>query len=266
MFRASPFKLRMFENCPRQYKFSYIDHLDKEYKKPKPYLTMGAHVHNALKDFYEQLEPNKRTYDELEKILRRRWRENREGFASKEDEAKWGVKALNTLRLYVHRTDVTKTPVMLEDYYDTDIDDQLKIIGRIDRADELEDGTLHVIDYKTGKYNEDDISDLQLILYALIVSAGQKKPVTKASYLYLQTMQWHTIEVGQEEADEAVQLVKEQVEKIKAEKEFEPKLNQYCRNCDFITICPAKEQVEVMISENEAAAAHQKDEEDLINE
>src|SRR3990167_5081884 len=126
MFKASAFKLRMYETCPQQYKFSYIDHLDKEYKKPKPYLTMGAHVHNALKDFYEQLEPEDRTYERLEKMLRKRWLENRRGFAGREDEAKWGVKALSMLRLFVHRMDMQVTPVMLEDYYDVEVDPTLK--------------------------------------------------------------------------------------------------------------------------------------------
>lgn len=251
MFKASPFKIKMFETCPQQYKFTYIDDLAKEYKQPKPYLTMGAHVHNALKDFYEQLEVESRTYKELEKILRRRWTENRKGFSGKEDEAKWGTKALSMLRLFVHRMDVSIDPVMLEDYYDFEVDENLKILGRIDRADELEDGSLHVIDYKTGKFDPKDVSDLQLILYALIVSAGQKKPVTKASYLYLQTWEWHTVEVSQDEANSAIEFVRDQVEQIKQEKEYTPQPNKYCKNCDFLTICPEKEQIELLIDQGQ---------------
>ncbi len=240
----------MFQTCPQQYKFTYIDHLDKEYKTPKPYLTMGAHVHNALHDFYDQLEVEDRSYENLEMILRRRWKENRVGFADRDDEAKWGVQALSMLRLFTHRMDTSVTPVMLEDYYDVEVTPELKILGRIDRADELEDGTLHVIDYKTGKYDPKDVNDLQLILYALIVSANQKKPVTKASYLYLKTWNWHTVEIGQEEADEAVEIVKEQVALIKKEKEFAPQINRYCKNCDYLAICPAKRQIEVMLADD----------------
>jgi len=252
MFRASPFRLNMFELCPQQYKFTYIDHLDKEYKTPKPYLTMGAHVHNALHDFYQQLDVSDRTYENLEMILRRRWRENREGFANREDEAKWGVKALSMLRLFAHRMDTSVTPAMLEDYYDVEVSPQLKIIGRIDRADELEDGSLHVIDYKTGKFDPNDVNTLQLILYALIVSANQKKPVTKASYLYLPTWEWHTVEISQDEADEAVEIVKERVAEIEKEREFGPTPNKYCKNCDYLSICPAKQQIELMLQDEQA--------------
>lgn len=241
----------MFTSCPQQYKFTYIDDLAKEYKTPKPYLTMGAHVHNALKDFYEQLEPEDRTYARLEEILRRRWTENRRGFSSREDEAKWGVKALSMLRLYVHRMDMSQTPVMLEDYYDMEVDSNLKLLGRIDRADALDDGTLHVIDYKTGRYKPEDVNDLQLILYAMIVSHGEKKPVTKASYLYLQTMEWHTVEIDQDVAEAAIEDVKEQVDAIRNEKEFAPEINQYCGSCDFLTICPKQQEIQVLIDSGE---------------
>ncbi len=251
MFSASAFKLNTFQRCPQLYKYSYIDHLDKEYKTPKPYLTMGAHVHNALHDFYSQLEYEDRTFDRLEQILRRRWRENREGFSSREDEAKWGVKALNMLRLFVHRMDLSIQPTMLEDYYDVEVDPTLKIIGRIDRADTLEDGSLHVIDYKTGKYDPDEVSDTQLLLYALIVSANQKRPVTKASYLFLPTWEWHSIDVSQDAADEAIALVREQVALIQQETKFAPQPNKYCSSCDYLSICPVRERITVMIEQGE---------------
>lgn len=251
MFRASAFKLNMFNNCKQQYKFTYIDHLGDEYKTPKPYLTMGAHVHNALKDFYDQLSVEERTYENAEKLLRKRWIENRKGFASREDEAQWGSKALQMLRLFVHRMDVSITPVLLEDYYDSEVNSDLKIIGRIDRADQLDDGSIHVIDYKTGKYHKDDVQDDQLILYALIVSANKKEIVSKASYLYLQTWEWHTIDITKERIDAAIDRIQNEVAGILKEKEFLPQPNKYCKNCDFLEICPAKEKIELLIEQGE---------------
>lgn len=241
----------MFEQCAQKYKFTYIDDLAKEYKTPRPYLTMGAHVHNALKDFYEQYQPEERTYPHLEGLLRKRWRENRKGFSSREDEAQWGVKALQMLRLFVHRMDLSITPTLLEDYYDVEVGENLKILGRIDRADTLEDGSLHVIDYKTGKYRPEEQSELQLQLYAIIVGANKKAPVTKASFLYLQTMQWHTIEIDDATTQAAIEEVKEQVDAIKREKTFDPEPNQYCGTCDFLPICPARQQIQVMIDQGE---------------
>ena len=50
-----------------------------------------------------------------------------------------------------------------------EIDPELKILGRIDRADLLADGSLHVIDYKTGKKpnNRELTKSLQLTIYVL---------------------------------------------------------------------------------------------------
>ncbi|MBU0731420.1 PD-(D/E)XK nuclease family protein [Patescibacteria group bacterium] len=242
MFRASPYKLKMFETCPQQYKFTYVDHLSDQYKTAKPYLTMGAHVHNALKDFYDNLEPKERTYKNLEKILRKRWLENRNGFAGVEDERRWGTKALMMLKVYVHKNDMATTPAMLEDYFDTDVSEDVKVLGRIDRVDE-EQGGYHVIDYKTGKFNAEDLSELQLILYAMIMAGNMKTNIHKASYLYLPENKWHSIEISPEMYEEAGNMVLEQVELIKQEKEFLPCMNKYCKSCDFLEICPKKEEI-----------------------
>lgn len=242
MFKASPYKLKMFETCPLQYKFTYIDDLSDQYKTAKPYLTMGAHVHNALKDFYEKLEPEERTYEKLEAILRKRWLENRNGFAGEEDERRWGTKALMMLKLYVHKNDVSRTPAMLEDYFDTDLGEDVKVLGRIDRVDEEKEG-LHVIDYKTGKYNAEDLSELQLVLYAMIMAANMKADICRASYLYLPENKWHTMEISPEMYEEAGNMVLAQVEAIKREKEFLPGINKYCKSCDFLEICPKKKEI-----------------------
>jgi putative RecB family exonuclease len=255
MFRASSFKLTMYEQCPQKYKFHYIDGLAEQYKVPKPYLTMGAHVHNALRDLYEKVEPTDRTFEKAAQLLRQRWIENRKGFDSIDQEKEWGVKALNMLRLFTHRMDMTKTPVLLEDYYDTDIDADIRVLGKVDRADELEDGSLHVIDYKTGKYKEEEVSNLQLQIYSLIVSANRTQQVTKASYLFLPTMQWHTIDIDPEAIEEAAEEMREQVRTILATKEFPVQLNAYCGSCDFLAICPAQDDVRKQLAEKELLRA-----------
>lgn len=204
---------------------------------------MGGHIHNTLKDFYTKIPTSERNFPSLEKLLRNRWLQNRKGFVDKKEEAQWGVKALTMLRLFAHRIDLQTTPKLFEDYYATIISPELKILGRIDRADELNDDTLHVIDYKTGKFDEKEINDNQLIIYSLIVSANLKQAVTKASYLFLQTCTWHTIELTEEKAKNALSTILEDVEKIHQEKNFLPTPNKHCRTCDFSSICPNNNKI-----------------------
>lgn len=252
MFTASPFKLQMYEQCPQKYKFRYVDNLGKEYETPRPYLTMGAHVHNALKDFYEKYSAGERTLPLLEELLRKRWRENRRGFFDVEDERKWGMKALQMLKLFFHKMDVKQNPMLLEDFYKFQVDDRLEVLGRIDRIDEEKDG-LHVIDYKTGNFSEDSVSEIQLKIYSLIMKAKLGKPVRKASFLYLPNFQWYTIEPREEDYDFIMEELKLEVKKIVADRVFKPAVSRFCKNCDFLEICPAQEQATEFFEEHEHA-------------
>lgn len=255
MFKISPYKLTMYKTCPQQYKFTYVDYLADEYKTPKPYLTMGAHVHNSLKDFYEQVSPGQRTYEVLEQILRKRWKENRQGFINVDDEKDWGLKALQMLKLYVHKNDVKKNPVMLENYYATDLTEDIKVLGRIDRVDQDEDG-LHVIDYKTGKFDEAEVSDEQLAMYAMIIRANQTVPVYKASYLYLATNQWYSIDISDDLFEPIQEELIAKVRQIQHDQQYVPKVSQRCQHCDFIEICPKSAEAKKFIEQLRYATTH----------
>ena len=62
-------------------------------------------------------------------------------------------------------------------------------------------------------------------------------------------MQWHTIEIRQEDLDLAARVVQEQVANIQSEKTFAPQPNRYCGSCDFLPICPARNEIQVMIDQ-----------------
>jgi RecB family exonuclease len=59
--------------------------------------------------------------------------------------------------------------------------------GLVDWIEYLpETDSLHIVDFKTGKREEQEAS-LQLPIYLLLCNALQKRPVTKASYWYLES-------------------------------------------------------------------------------
>ena len=241
MFEASPFSLNMFQQCPRQYKFQYIDHLGDIYRKARPYFTMGDHVHAALKDFLSIVPVSERNSLKLEDLLRVKWRRNRKGFNNKEDEKRWGEKALNQLRWFARNVDISVNPFMIENNHRVELTDDILLKGRIDRVDKEADGTLHIVDYKTGKMPA-EINRLQLHIYALILTKKQDLPVKKASYLYLEVGRFQTIELSVEDFAQATSYVIDLVEKIRREKEYPAAPNVYCWNCYFLEICPSKEE------------------------
>ena len=147
------------------------------------------------------------------------------------------------LRLFVHRMDLSIQPTMLEDYYDVEVDHTLKIIGRIDRADTLEDGSLHVIDYKTGRHQDEDGLRTQLLIYSFIIGQSTSRPVVRASSLFLRNFQWFSLEPTDDDFQELVRSLKEKVTAIQSDRTFPARVGDHCRFCDFQSICPKQEEV-----------------------
>jgi len=231
----------MFQLCPRQYKFQYIDHLGGIYRKSRPYFTMGDHVHATLKDFLSVVPVSERNLTRLEDLLREKWRRYRKGFNDREDEKRWGQKALNQLRWFAKNQDLSVTPFMVEDYHSVEVTSNIILKGKIDRVDKEADDSLHIIDYKTGKMPA-EINQLQLHIYALILSKKQDLPPKKASYLYMEAGTLQTIELTAADLAQATSYVIDMVDKICIEKEYPATPNIYCWNCDFLEICPSKEE------------------------
>ena len=70
-------------------------------------------------------------------------------------------------------------------YYWFSEEEKIILCGKIDWLEYVEDGnSIHIIDFKTGKHEEDD-SSLQLPIYLLLATNTQKRKIAKASYWYL---------------------------------------------------------------------------------
>ena len=241
MFKASPFKLNMFQQCPRQYKLHYVDNLKDIYGKPRPYFTMGDHIHATLKEFLSVVPPSERSTSTLEDLLRQKWRRNRRGFNDIEDEKRWGEKALNQLRWFTQSQDLSVTPLIVEDYLQIELSANIALAGKIDRVDQMSDGSLHIIDYKTGKMPA-EINQTQLHIYALILSRKQSLPIGKASYLYLEAGEFRTLEPTVSDLEQVTFYVIDLVDRICTENEYPAIPSNYCRTCDFLEICPKREE------------------------
>jgi len=223
----------MFHQCRYRYKLHYVEDLADDYRKARPYLTMGDHVHGALRDLF-WLPVEERSEDRLIQLMRERWRANRKGFADLAEEKVYGEKATAQLRRFAQREDLTIQPLTLEDFHNVQMDDTLALLGRIDRIDRDGEG-LHIIDYKTGEPREAD--PLQLQMYALIVAREFDPARIKASYHYLETGEWITEEATGETMGDALEDVRQRVAVIVAEREYPASPGALCRYCDFLEIC-----------------------------
>ena len=121
-----------------------------------------------------------------------------------------------------------------------------RVIGRIDRVDEDEDG-LTVVDYKTGRPRNQDHADksLQLSIYALGMSTG--KPVKAVVFENLEDTSTVIATRDSRQLAKAQEEVSKAAENIKAGN-FAPKTGFHCSWCAYQALCPQQELV--MIGKN----------------
>jgi RecB family exonuclease len=129
-----------------------------------------------------------------------------------------------------------------EEWFDVEIAGT-KISGRIDRIDRAADGSVVIVDYKTGKARSQDDADdsLQLSIYAM---AAHQKWGYGVSELAFHNLEGNVPVVSKrtefqlEQARERVLAVVRNI----ADGNFKPKPDFYCNFCTFRGLCPAREK------------------------
>ncbi len=176
-----------FLKCKRTY------YLKNIYRDPKtgyrlqvasPYLTLGALVHDTIAWFLEM--NGQVTQDQLiEKYKNhfRKYRLKKGGFVDTEQEATFGKRGLVMLDKFYKNYKSLDKRLSLGDLLKHFLQEDMILWGRLDYVGILPDGTLHIVDFKTGKKDEED--PLQLYMYVILTESVTGKKVSKISYWYL---------------------------------------------------------------------------------
>jgi len=106
--------------------------------------------------------------------------------------------------------------------------------GIFDRVDLLEDGTLRIIDWKTGGYQDDDF---QLKYYALAALFLYKNPNIEAGFYYTKQNKYYGKRYKREDLLEFAKELSEVAKAYLNDKEFKPKLNKFCNWCGLRNEC-----------------------------
>lgn len=247
--RISYSSLENFKQCPLKYKFSEIDKI----KEPKSKEAIfGTYIHKVLKWFYQK-DPHFPTLDSLLKYYRDYWPKKTEGFEWKnpEEEKSYFQEGLRMLEEFYNKNIHHKTSILdLETRFEVVIDENSNkpngkhiLTGVIDRIDKLPDGTIEIIDYKTGKrmpsqkaLDEND----QLSLYAIGLKNRWPRIKIENLRLSLYFLKFNekintqrTEKSLQESQNKIIDLI-HQIEKS----EFEPRSSILCGWCGYRNICP----------------------------
>lgn len=185
-----------FISCPRAY------FLRNVFKDPKtgnkitvtsPALSLGQAVHEVIESL-SVLPSGERLKTSLLEKFDLAWKKvsgKLGGFKNKEQELEFKERGKEMLkRVEKHPGPILNKAIKIQsdfipNYY-LSKEENIILCGKIDWLEYLpESDSVHIIDFKTGK-NEENEESYQLPIYLLLATNTQTKKVTKASYWYLQ--------------------------------------------------------------------------------
>ncbi|HVL81363.1 MAG TPA: PD-(D/E)XK nuclease family protein [Actinomycetota bacterium] len=237
LFELNPSRLQTYLDCPRQYRYRYVDHRPE--RRSFPQTALGRSVHRALRDFYA-LPPADRTESNLILNLRHAW--DPSGYPSGEAARSGLARAEDMLRRFHAMEDHSKVrAIALESKFALSHPGAgIYVWGRVDRLDA--DGDEYVVvDYKTGTYRLDEASidgSLPLSLYAMAVSQAFRKRVSRIVLYDLAA--GRRVETSRNPARLADDWMEIQslVARMRGESSWEATPGHLCRYCDFLVCCP----------------------------
>lgn len=174
LFSCTPTRLTTWVDCPRRYRFTYVDRPTPPRAGPWAHLSLGNSVHLALREWW-RLPPPERTTATAAGLLRQNW--VAEGYRDDAQSGRWQEMAADWVSGYVAGVDPDSEPVGLERTVAMRTS-SLALSGRVDRID-LRDDEAVVVDYKTGRRPPADLdvrAELPLALYALATQATLRRP------------------------------------------------------------------------------------------
>ena len=228
--------IETYRLCPLKYKFARVFRIPQE---PTINQRFGIVVHQVLERFHAG---GGGSLDSLMQLFEASWR--RSGFGDSNDDLQFREKAVAALTRY-WELDQKRAgkPVWFERGFSFKLGPHL-VRGRVDRVDELPDGSFELIDYKTGRpKSEDDLrEDVQLSLYQLAARESWEVDARAGSYYYVLDNEKVPVAHSADELARVKATVEEIAEGI-LEQEFEPKPSyELCSFCDYRIICPAAEK------------------------
>ncbi len=245
-------QIETFQICPLHYKLKYIYKLPTEPTAP---ISFGVAIHCAMRDLHkEAIHGTKPTEKLILKLLKDNW--IGEGFKNKIQEKQYLEIGKKYLKDYFAKSfDPKVLPVLMEEKFTVKLDPEtssgqvIKIGGTFDRVDKLSDGTIEIIDYKTGDKvptQKEADKDLQLGFYALAATKinnelfNKKPEEVKLSLYYFKEQKKITTTRTQKDLEKLqteIFKIKEEIEKS----DFKCSNHIFCQmGCEFSLFCKSE--------------------------
>jgi RecB family exonuclease len=236
LLACTPSRLGTWQDCPRRYRFTYLDRPTPAKGAPWAHNSVGAVVHTALAGWWGLPLP-RRTPAAAAALVRGGWIDL--GFRDDAQSEQWRERAAEMVERYVATLDPHDEPVGVERTVGMRTD-TVAFSGRIDRLDRRGD-ELVVVDYKTGRHvltTDDTRGSMALALYALAAARTLRARCVRVELHHLPTGEVLAWEHDGTALDRHLSRAHALAEEITAAKEFPPRPGPMCGWCDFAPHCP----------------------------
>ncbi len=247
LFTCTPSKLASYEECPRRYRFTYLDRPPPPKGPPWAHNSLGASVHTALRAWFD-LPPAKRGPAAVDALLRATW--VREGYREEGQERQAYRRARQWVLSYLDGLDPAHEPLAVERTVAAKTE-TLALSGRVDRIDDV-GAELVIVDYKTGRTGldaDDARSSRALALYAFAAARLFRRVCRRVELHHLPTgtvaAHEHTDESiarhvrrAEQTAADAVAAERAVKAGVEPDEAFPTTPGAICGWCDFRRSCP----------------------------
>lgn len=247
-------RISTYENCPRQYKFRYIEKIREEgFESVEAFL--GSRVHETLEHLYNCVGSGQLlTEDETLKFYETAWNSNWSEDVQIVEKGRlaehyWKVGRQCVLDYYRHYQPFNQGRVLESEKrlsIKLDPRGRYQMMGYVDRIDKVAEGIFEIHDYKTNRSlpsQEQKDQDRQLALYEIGLRDFLGGNVKKVGLV------WHFLRFDHEirsfrtkkELDDLRQAMISRIQEIEAaaaEDRFPTHKSRLCDWCEYQPLCP----------------------------
>jgi putative RecB family exonuclease len=239
----SPTKISAFLACPFKYYWTYNDDRGRWYLRAKSYYSFGTTLHRVLQRFHDAGDVGVATTEQALAAYEESWIDA--GFTSPEEMQEAFGEGREILERHIEevRARPSEAKVLfVEKQLRMPFGDDFDLIGRVDRVDEYPDGSLEIVDYKSGRQvvSEEEIqTDLAMGTYQLLLREKFPDRPIRATIVALRTGKSATYSMPQEEMDEFRFDIGRIGKQILGTEwpENRPVSKPTCAFCDFLPLC-----------------------------
>lgn len=245
----SPSRAGDFQQCPLLFRYRTVDRLPEA---PSAAATLGTLVHTVLERLYDLPAPE-RTVDAAHARLEPGWRAMLEKeprlaelHADAAAEQAWLAEGRQRLATYFDLEDPRRLePAGREEFVEVQLEDGPLLRGIIDRIDIAPDGSIRIVDYKTGKTPDPRYGErkerFQMRFYALVIERLRARRPALLQLLFLRDGGRLEIRPTGDDIARVEHEIRELWSQITAAAQagrFRPQRSKLCGWCSFQEQCP----------------------------